>query len=285
MPPPQQGHPSVPQQQVPATRPRQVVDLTNSDDERAPKRPRMTSDTNVYTHRSPGPVNHFQHQVYAQMPVSAPYQVLQQRNPQSGPQTAPMDQTQAQLTQQYYQQRTGANPMSSYQHVPSPTSSAYVGPYGMNALPNVPTPPTSASPAVDAYGVFSGERGAMHAQGLPSNGQMRAIGQPQQAYADPGYSVNVASPATDADSSHARSPTERSSGTPARPTSIVQTFPDSRPVSPRTGTNGSVHGGNITFPPLTEYQMGQMRSEVADSMFTEPEEGDETQARMCLLCK
>jgi hypothetical protein len=36
---------------------------------------------------------------------------------------------------------------------------------------------------------------------------------------------------------------------------------------------------------LTEEQASQMYSDVADSMFSEPNEGDETQARTCMLCE
>ena len=48
--------------------------------------------------------------------------------------------------------------------------------------------------------------------------------------------------------------------------------------------NGQVQSGGASLPPLTEEQTKQMRSELADSMFTEPED-EETQARVCMFCE
>lgn len=264
MPPPQpQGQPSVFQQQIPATRPRQVIDLTGSHDERVPKRPRMASDPNVYIQNAPESVTHLQHQAYARMAVPASYQIPQQRIPQPRAQVPPMDHTQAQFTQQYYLQRTGP-----YQQAPSLTPSTHVGQYRANALSNVPTPL-----ATDAYGAAAGEQGAPQLQGQLFNGRMQAIGQPSQVYTDPAHFANVASPIIDAGTDHIETSTERSKGTPVEP------------ISPRVTTNGHTHGGESSLPSLTEGQTMQMRSEVADSMFTEPQEGDGTQSRTCMLCK
>lgn len=282
MPPPQpQGQPSVSQRQISAIRPRQTIDLTDSDDERAPKRPRMASDPGVYIQNSPGQAIHLQHQVYAQMPAPAPYQILQQRNLQSRAQAAHLDNMQTQLTQQHYSQRPG--PTNPYQQAPPPISS-HNGQYRANTRSNVPTPPTPGPLLMSAYGAATSERGATRIQDQPPNGQVRAIGQPRQVYTDPAYPANVASPAADVSTNHAETSTERSTGTPAG--SMPATGPlDSLPVSPRAMSNGHMHGGESPLPSLTEEQTGQMRWEVADSMFTEPREGDGTQARTCLLCE
>lgn len=282
MPPPQQqGQPSTPQQQTPAVRPRQVIDLTYSDDERAPKRPRMTSDPNIYTQHPAGPATHFQRQVYAQIHAPAHFQVLQQRNLQRS-QVPPMDHTQAQLPRQYFSQQSANGP--TYHQIPPPPSPAFVGQYGVNALLNVPTPPTSAPPVMDTYVATMGEQGARRMPGQLPNGQARAVSRPQQVYADPTCSPNVPSPSAGAGVSHTGTPTERPTGTPAASTPPV-TPTDSRLASPRMPTNGYMHGGELQFPRLTDGQTSQMRSEIADSMFTEFVEGEEIQGRTCMLCE
>lgn len=283
MPPPQQqGQPCAPQQQIPAVRSRQVIDLTNSDDERVHKRPRMASDPNIYTQHPAGPATHFQHQVYDQIPTPAPFQVLQQRNLQRS-QLPPMDHTQAQLSQQYFSQRPGTGPAHQYQQIPPPPTPAFVGQYRVNALPNVPTPPTSAPPVMDTYVTTMGGQGARQMQGQLPNGQVRAISRPRQAYTDPVCSPNAPSPAASAGANRTGTPTKRPTGTPVASTSAVA--PTESPlVSPRMPTNGHMRGGELQFPQLTDEQTSQMRSEVADSMFTEFMEGEESQGRICVLC-
>jgi len=292
---PQQGQPSVHQQQIPATRPRQVVDLTNSDDERVPKRPRMASDPNVYSQHSPGLASHLQHQVHAQMPAQAPYQILQQRSLQPRPQVVTMDYTQNQPMQQYYSQRSVTTPTNLYHHAPPPTSPTYAGPYGANSLPNVPTPSISAPPFMGVYGAVAGEEGITQTQGqLPdANGRMQGVGQLQQAYTDPAHPADVPSQtASTADTgtnvvttaNPVKTATERSTGTPLGSTPGAPP-PDSVPVSPQVITNGQAQGGESSLPPLTEEQTKRMRSELADSMFTEPGEDDERQTRICLFCE
>lgn len=284
MPPPQQqGQPSALQQHIPAVRPRQVIDLTNSDDERVPKRPRMASDPNIYTQHSAGPVTHFQHQMYDQAPAPAPFQVLQQRNLQRS-QMPPMDRTQVQLSQQYFSQRSETGPTHQYQQIPQPPSPAFVGQYGVNALPNVPTPPTSAPPVMEAYVTIMGEQGARQIQGQLPSGQMRAISRPRQAHTDPACSPNVPSPTASAGANHTGTPTKRPTGTPVPSTSATAPT-DSRLVSPQMPANGHMHGGELRFPQLTDEQTSQMRSEVADSMFTELMEGEGIQGRTCMLCE
>ena len=262
--PPQQGQPSVPQHQTSATRPRPVIDLTNSDDERVPKRPRMASDPNVYARRPPRSANHLQHQMRAQMPAPAPYQVMQQRS-----QMVPNDHVQNQYTQQYYPQGSYTAPTNSYQ---SPT---HVGPYG--ATPNVPTPSISAPPVMDTYRAVTGEQSTAQIQDQPpyAQGQVWGNDQPQQeqVHSDPTHPANPA-----------ETTAKRSTGTPSGSTPAAPP-PDSVPASPQATMNGQTHGGQATLPPLTEEQVKQMRSELADSMFTEPKEGDETQARICVLCQ
>jgi len=215
------------------------------------------------------------------MPAPTPYQVLQQRNLQSRPQMVPMDHMQTQLTQQYYSQRSG--PTNPYQQVPPPTSFTHVGQHRVNALSNAPTPPPSAPLVVDVYGAVTCEQGTTQFQGQLPNVQMQAIGQPRQVYTDPAYSANVASPTVDPGANRTESPAERSTGTPVGSTPATAPS-DSLPASPRVTTNGYMLGGESSLPPLTEEQARQMSSEVADSMFTEPQEGDGTQARSCVLC-
>lgn len=257
---PQQGQQSVPQQRIPAIRPPPIIDLTNSNDERVPKRPRMASDPNVYTRHSPGSTNRLQHQVHAQMPAQTPYQILQQRTAQSRSQVAPTDRTQDRPLQQYH----------PYQYTPPATSPTYARPYGTNTFPNVPSPPTSISapPVMDAYRTVTDEQGA-----TPAQGQIQGNGQPQQVHTDPARPTNLA-----------ESPTERFTGTPPGSTPTAPP-PDSVSVSPQVITNGQMRGGEFSLPPLTEEQIKQMRSELADSMFTEPNEGDERQARTCVFCE
>ena len=253
MPPPRPPGQFFSSQQIPATRPRQIVDLTNSDDERVPKRPRMASDPNVYTQNSPGPVTHLRHQAYAQMPAPAPYQVLQERNLHPRAQMAAVDHMQTQFSQQYHSQRPG--PTNSYQQF-SP-----------------PPPPTNAG----HYRV-TGEQGATQIPSNLPNGQVQGFGQPGQAYTDLPHSANIASPTSDAGTTHTETPAERSTGTPVGSTAATAPLDSSRVTK-----NGHMHGGEL--PLLTEEQSRHMRSEVADSMFTEPQEGEQTQARTCMLCK
>ena len=78
-------------------------------------------------------------------------------------------------------------------------------------------------------------------------------------------------------------PAERSTGTSLAPTPSAP-LPDLVPVSSQV-TSSQVQDGESSLPPLTEEQTGQMRSELADLMFSEPEEGDEMQARVCLFCE
>lgn len=287
MPPPQQqGRSPAPQQHIPATRTRPVVDLTNAEDERVPKRPRMASDPNIYTQHSGGSATYLQHQMHAQMPAPAPYQVLQQRNQQARSQVAPADRMQAQIAQQYYSQRSGMSPSNLYQQVSPPTPSTYFTRYGTGALPSVPAPPTSSVPPVmDSYGVVTGEQGASQTQGQLPNGQMQEFGRLRQAYTDSAYPADIPSSSPGAGANHAGTPTERSAGTSAGPLTPAVPPSDSLRISPRVITNGHMHGGEPSLPQLTEEQTSQMYSEVADSMFTEPNEGDETQARTCMLCE
>ena len=263
--PPQQGQPSVPRQQISVIRPRPAFDLTNSDDERAPKRPRMASDPNVYTRPSPGSANRLQHQVYAQMPAPAPYQIMQQRITQQRSQAVPMDHVQNQPVQQYYLQQSYTAPTNSYQHAPPHEFPTYVDPYGANYIPNVPAPSTSAPPVMDTTQI----------QDQPPDGQGRVRGndQSQRIHTDPTHPANSAETLT-----------ARPTGTPSGST-LPAPPPDSASVSPQGIMNGQTYGGEATLPPLTEEQIKQMRSELAESLFMEPEEGDETQARICLLCE
>lgn len=46
-----------------------------------------------------------------------------------------------------------------------------------------------------------------------------------------------------------------------------------------------MHGEGSPLLQLTEEQTEEMRWEVADSIFTEPQEGDEMRARTCILCE
>jgi hypothetical protein len=284
-PPRQQGRSPVLQQHIPATRPRQVVDLTEDEDERVHKRPRMASDPNVYTQHSVGSATPFQHQIHAQMPAPAPYQVLQQRNLQSRSQVAPSDRMQGQIVQQYYSQRSGTGSADQYQQVSPPTASTYFTRYGTNTHPNVPTPSTSVPPVMESYGIVTGEEGATQTQNQPPNGQMQAFGQPRQVYTDPAYSVDFTSSAAGAGTSHTGSPNERSAGNSTGRLTPAVAPSDSVPLSPQAATNGHMHGREPSLPMLTDEQASQMYSDVADSMFTEPNEGDETQARTCMLCE
>lgn len=259
----QQGQPPVPQRQTSATRPRPVIDLTNSDDERVPKRPRMASDPNVYTQRSPRSTNYLQHQMYAQMPAPAPHQIIQQRS-----QMVPMDHMQNQPVQQYYTQRSGTAPINPYQYAPPSAPPFYVGPNGATFLPNTPAPPISAPPVMDIHGAVAGEQDTTQIRD-----QMQANGQPVQVHPDRTHPTNLA-----------EVPTKRSTGIPSRSTSAAPP-PGSVPVSPRATMSGRTHGGELILPQLTEEQTEQMRSELADSMFTEAKEGDETQARTCVFCE
>lgn len=272
MPPPQsRGQHPVFQQQIPATRPRRVIDLTDSGDGRASKRPRMTSDSNGYAQHSPGPVVHPQRQMHTHMPTPTPHQVLQQRNPQLRAHVVPMNHMQAQPTHQYHSQRSG--PLNSYQQVPSSTSSTRVGRHRENALSDIPPPHTSTPLAMEGYGTVTDERGGARTRSQFLDGQMQVIGRPQQAYADPSYFANVASPVADAGIKRG----ERSTGTTVGSTPIA--------TPPRVTTDDQIHDRESSLPSLTEEQTRQMRSEVADSMFTEPQEGDGTEARTCVLCE
>jgi len=285
---PQQGQPSV-SQQTPAIRPRPVIDLA-TDDERVSKRPRMASDPNVYAQQhSPGLSIHPQHQVYTQMPFQTPSQ-LQQRVSQPRPQMVPADPMQNQSMQPRHPQRSMTAP-NSYQHVPSPTSP----PPRTNSLSSIPpTPPTSAPPVMDAYRVVAGELSATPTRRPPPDphGQTQGINQPQQADTGPAHPASVTShnpSVADARTSIVTpanpvgAPAERSAGTPLAPTPSAPP-PDSVPVSPQV-LSGQVQDGESSLPPLTEEQTEQMRSELADSMFSEVEEGDEMQARVCLFCQ
>jgi len=284
---PQQGQPSV-SQQTSAVRPRPVVDLTN-DDERVPKRPRIASDPNVYTQQhSPVLSIHPQYQLYTQTPLQTPSKP-QQRTSQPRLQMVSPNHTQNQSTQPRHPQRSMTAP-NSYQHVLSPTSP----PPRINTLSSIPTPPTSAPPVMDAYRVVAGEVSATPAQGPrpDAHSQMQGVTQPQRVDTGPAHPASVASqnpPAADAGTNMAttansvEAPAERSTGTPLAPTPAAPP-PDSVPVSPQV-MSGQVQDGESTLPPLTEEQTEQMRLELADSMFSEPEEGDEMQARMCLFCE
>jgi hypothetical protein len=290
---PQQGQPSVPQQLIPTIRPRPVIDLTNSDDERVPKRPRMPSDPSASALRSPRPTNHPRHPLYAQMP----YQTHQQRNQQSGLQVVPMDHAQNQPMQPYYPRRSVTAPMVPYQHVPSPTSPPYVGPFRTNSLPeitaSIPAPPISAPPVMDVYRAVTGEQGATQTEvQLPDvHGQVQGVDQLRRADTGPAHHANAASQIGTADAgtnvatttNPAETPAERSTGTPLASTPATPP-PDSVPVSPQVLT-GQTQAGGSSLPPLTEEQTKLMRSELADSMFTEPGEDDEKQARVCVFCQ
>jgi len=285
---PKQGQPPVYQQHTPAIRPRPVVDLTHSDDERVPKRPRMTSDPNVYTQHSTGLPNRPQYPAYGQASFQTPHQI-QQRNPQPRPQVDPTGHTQNQSTQPPNQQRSMTAP-NPYQHVLSPTSPSPRA----SSLSSVPTPPTSAPPVMDAYRVIVGELTAAQTQGkLPDGyGQMQGVSQSRQMDTGPAHPASVASQnpsVADAGTNvvttvnPVEAPAERSMGTPLASTPSAPP-PGSVPVSPQV-MSGQVQGGESSLPPLTEEQTRQMCSELADSMFTEPEEGDEMQARACLFCE
>ena len=250
-----------------ATLPRQVIDLTTGD-ERVPKRPRLSSDSNVYIQNPPGLVTQPQHRVYAQMPAPA-YQILQQRNPQPRAQLSHMSNVQTQPTQQYHSQRLG--PTNSYQQISPPASFTQY-------RTNTPAPPVSATLVMDGYGAVTGGQGTTTIQG-----QIQAISQPRQMYPDPTYSANAASPIAEAGGYRSESLVERPTGTPPGSTPAAGP-PDLLPVSPRVTTSGRTHGGESPLPSLTEEQTRQMRSEVADSMFTEPQKDDRTEARTCVLC-
>lgn len=282
MPPPQQLQ-RTPPQQLPSIRPRPSVDLSNSDDERVSKRPRVASDPDVSTQYPAGPSNYPQHPGYAQVPSQAPYQALQQRRPQ----VALMDHMQRLPMQPNYQQRPAAEPTDLYRHGPPPTSPSF------RSLKNALAHPTSAPPIMDAYRTAASDRGAIQTQGEPPNAhnQTQEIGRPQQVHTGPAHPANVASripPAADARTSvatiasPAETPAEGSTGTPLASTPAAPP-PDSASVSPQT-MNGQVQSGGASLPPLTEEQTKQMRSELADSMFTEPED-EETQARVCMFCE
>ena len=273
--PPQQGQPSTSRQQPSATRPRQVVDLTYSDDERVPKRPRMASDPSLYPEYPSGSVTYHQHQAHAQVPAPAPHQVPRQRNIQPRLRMASADQMQPHA-QQYRPQRSGTGPPAPYQQVPS---SAYAGQYGTNTPPNVPTPPVSAPPVMDVHGTIAGEQPTAQIQGHLLDSQIQGSGQPPQGYMGPVHAANLAFPTANAGANHVGTTAEQSTGTPVGSTPVVPP-----PVSSQLTTNGHTRGRESSLPLLTEEQIQQMHSEVADSMFTEPIEGDETQARTCMLC-
>jgi hypothetical protein len=265
MPPPQQqlqqGQPSVARQLIPTTRPRPATDPAIPEDERIPKRPRMASDPNLSTRRSPGTAYYPQHPLYPQVSVQVPFQSLQQRAPQPKSRMAPTDRTQDQPMQPHHPQRSVTAPTN---HAEPPTF-PHVGPSRASSLPeittSIPTPPTSALPVMDAH--RAGGVTQTQDQLPDAHSRMQGIDQPQQAHAGPAHSVGVASPLA---------------STPVAPP------PDSVPGSPR-GVNGQAQGGELTLPPLTEEQTRQMRSELADSMFTEPKEDDEKQARECVFCE
>ena len=291
MPPPaQQLQHALPQQQLPAIRPRPGIDHTNSDDERVPKRQRMASDPDVSTRHSAGPSNYPQHPAYAQVPFQASYQAPQQRNLQTRPQLAPMDHLQHLPMQANYQRRSAATPPDPYQRAPPPTSPSF----GANSPPNAPAPSTSAPPIMDAYRVVASEQGATRTQGqLPdTSDQMQGIEQSQHVNTGPAHPTNVGSripSAADAGTnlataaSPAETPAERSTGAPLASTPVAPP-PDSVPVSPEM-VNGQAQGGGSSLPPLTGEQTKRMRSELADSMFTEPKDDDKTQARVCVFCE
>lgn len=271
MPPPQQQSP--PQPQTSTARPRLVIDLTNSNEERAPKRPRIASDPNVYSQPSPGSATYFQHQMRLQTPSPAPHQVVQQRNGQQRPQLAATDHVQNQPTQQYhpYAQRFGTAPANLYQYGPSSASPLYVGPQGATNLQNIPIPPMSAPPVTGVDRTVTGEQSITYFQGQPpdAQGQVQGDEQSQQVHAHSTRPINF--PETSA---------ERSSGiSPGAP------LPGSNSVSPQAMMNVQVYNREGSPPPLTEGQIKQMRSELADAMFTEPEQDDEMQARTCVLCQ
>jgi len=284
---PQHGQPSV-SQQTPAVRPRPVVDLT-TDDERVSKRPRMASDPNVYAQqRSPGLSVHPQHQVYTQTAFQTPAK-LQQRTSQPRPQMVPTNHMQNQFIQPHPPQRSMTAP-NSYQHVLSPTSP----PPRTNSFSSIPpTPPTSAPPVMDAYRIVAGEVSATPTQGPLSNarGQMQGFSQPQQVDTGPAHPASVASQPSVADAgtnvvttaNPVGAQAERSTGTPLASTPSAPP-PDSIPASPQVSSS-QVQDGESSLPPLTEEQAEEMRSELADSMFSELEEGDEIQTRVCLLCE
>ena len=256
MPPPQQrGYTPVFQQQSLAARPRQVIDLTIPDDERVHKRPRLASDPAVYTQQPPGSLPHLQHQVNAQMPVPTPYPVFQQSTQPAHP---------------YHPQRPGTGPPNLH----SPPT--YVVQYGTGAFLKTPIPSTSAPPVMGAYGAVTDGQTVTQLQGQSSNGQVQGAVPPRQMYMGPVHPTNVTSPTVEASANHnGMTPTERPIGTPVVPAST-----DSLPASPRAVSNTQ----EPSSPPLTEEQTERMRSEVADSMFTEPEDGDEAQTRTCELC-
>lgn len=275
MPPPQQQSPS--RQQTSTTRPRLVIDLTNSNEERAPKRPRMTSDPNVYSQPSPVSVTYFQHQMRAQTPSPAPQQIVQQRNGQRSQQTAAMDHTQNQATQQYnpYPQRFGMEPANSYQYGPPSMSPLFVRPQGATELQSLPVPSISAPPVTGVERTVTGEQSITYFQSQPPNaqGQVQGNDQSKQVYTQPTHPINL--PETS---------TGRSSGIPSG-TAPVTPLPCSTSVLPQSAMNGQAHNREASLPPLTEGQIKQMRSELADAMFTEPEEDDKMQARTCVLCQ
>lgn len=288
---PQQGPPSVLQQQTLAVRPRAAIDLTISDHERVPKRPRMGSDPDVSTQHPAGLLDRPRYSAYAQVSFQTPYQTVQQRNPQSRAQIAPVDHAQNRAIQPYYPQRSVTAP-NPYQHAQSPTSPRP----GANSLPNTPTLPISAASVMDAYRAVADELGARRTNGqLPnSHGQIRGVSRPQQLDTGPAQPASAAPQnpsaanagthaATPVNPTSVETPAERSTGTPLTSTPTAP-LPGSVPASPQV-TSGQVQGGESSLPPLTEEQTEQMRSEVADSMFTEPKEGDETQARVCVLCE
>lgn len=273
MPPPQQQ--SSPRQQTSTSRPRLVIDLTNSNEERAPKRPRITSDPNVYSQPSPVSVTYFQHQTRAQTP--SPQQIVQQRNGQQRQQRVAMDHMQNQPTQQYnpYSQRFGTAPANSYQYGPPSMSPYYVRPQGATDVQSLPVPSISAPPVTGVDRTVTGEQSITYFQSQPPDvrGQVQGNDQSQQVYTQPTHPISL--PETS---------TERSSGLPSG-SAPVTPLPSSISVLPQSAMNGQAHNREASLPPLTEGQIKQMRSELADAMFTEPEQDDEMQARTCVLCQ
>lgn len=275
MSPPQQRSPL--QQQTSTARPRLIIDLTNSNEERASKRQRIASDPNVYSQPSPGSATYFQHQMYAQIPSPAPHQMVQQRNGRQRPQMVATDHVQNQPTQQYipYPQRFSTAPANLYQYGPPSTSTFYVGPQGATDLQSIPAPPMSAPPVTGVDRTVTGEQSITYFQGQPPDapGQVQGDDLSQQVHTQPTHPTNLA-----------ESSAGRSSGIPPE-SAPVAPLPGSISVSPQATMNGQVHHREASLPPLTGEQIKQMRSELADAMFTEPDQDDEMQARICVLCQ
>jgi hypothetical protein len=146
-----------------------------------------------------------------------------------------------------------------------------------------------------AYGAVTGEEGTIQTQGqLPNaNGRMQGVGQPQQVHVDPAHPANVASQtASNADAGTnmvtaaypAETPAERSSRDSSR-VNAGRTPSGFGSCLAKSDNERSNAGWGTVLTPSDRRTDQEMRSELADSMFTEPKEDDERQTRICLFCE